>query len=156
MQKMFCSERRAFKQEKKCLRMSCSISPLSAEFHRAIFSTQPRKSSVQKNSQIPTCKVSTSISYQKFACSGRCNVKLQFYLLFSKIIITTIALIATVNSTILMQLLSSSGEKVVPVRHDPPVQQQQGEPTNSFADVSLAGGLIFCLFTFLVCCQSGR
>ena len=28
--------------------MSCSISPLSAEFHRAIFSTQPRKSSVQK------------------------------------------------------------------------------------------------------------
>ena len=48
------------------------------------------------------------------------------------------------------QLLSSSGEKVVPVRHDPPVQQQQGEPTNSFADVSLAGGFIFCLFTFFL------
>ena len=28
--------------------MSCSISPLSAEFHRAIFSTRPRKSSVQE------------------------------------------------------------------------------------------------------------
>ena len=28
--------------------MSCPISPLSAKFHRAIFSTQPRKSSVQK------------------------------------------------------------------------------------------------------------
>ena len=148
MQKMFCSERRAFKQEKKCLRMSCSISPLSAEFHRAIFSTQPRKSSVQEKTarfQLPSCT-----SYQKCACSGRCKVKLQFYYLFGKIIITFIALIATVNNTILLQLLSSSGEKVVPVRHDPPVQQQQGEPTNSFADVCLAGGFIFCLFFCIV------
>ena len=129
--------------------MSCPISPLSAEFHRAIFSTQPRKSSIKKTAGF---HLSTSTSYQKCACSGGCKDKLQFYLLFGKIIITTIALIVTVNSTTLLQLLSSSGEKVVPVRHDPPVQQQQGEPTNSFADVCLAGGFIFWhfLFTFFV------
>ena len=112
-----------------------------------IFYTTQKVLSSRKTArfQLPSCT-----SYQKCACSGRCKVKLGFYLLFGIFIITFIALIATVNSTILLQLLSSSGEKVVPVRHDPPVQQQQGEPTNSFADVCLAGGWIFCLFSFFL------